>query len=107
MYICNKCNAVFEEPKQVTECLGEFWGQPAYQDFYYCPECGSDAIDEAGEYAEYTDEELIDRYQYLVETLGDTSIIPDVIKQEDIDYIELSGIISEMDKRNIFDDMED
>lgn len=51
MYKCNDCDAIFENPKCVSEYRGEYWGAPAYEDMYYCPECGSD------DYEEYREEE--------------------------------------------------
>lgn len=51
MFKCMDCGAVFEEPRHVRECVGEFWGAPAYDDFAYCPACGSD------EYDDFDDEE--------------------------------------------------
>lgn len=109
MYRCNDCNKLFEEPKQVTELMGEYWGHPAYQEFCYCPECDSEDIEEITENSieAYSDEDLIDKYQYFVEMLGDTSIIPDVIKQEDEDYQNMQEVISEMDRRNLFEKMEE
>ena len=46
MYHCEECKAEFDEPKAVREYMGEFWGTPAYDTFYYCPICGSEAIEE-------------------------------------------------------------
>lgn len=48
-YICLDCGEIFEEPHEYSECMGEFWGQPAYEDFADCPNCG-------GGYIELTDE---------------------------------------------------
>ena len=49
MFICRDCGSKFEDPKRVKESRGEFWGAPAYEDCWYCPECGSDDYDEAKE----------------------------------------------------------
>lgn len=49
MYKCNDCGAIFDEPKEVQECMGEFWGAPAYDTFTYCPHCGSDDFEEYDE----------------------------------------------------------
>lgn len=38
-YICLECGEIFEEPDTYTECVGEYWGQPAYEDFADCPYC--------------------------------------------------------------------
>ncbi len=46
MFRCNDCGKEFEEPKVVPEYRGEFWGAPAYEDEYYCPNCGSDDYEE-------------------------------------------------------------
>ena len=48
-YICGECGRTFDEPIKSREQIGEFWGTPAYSDFYTCPYCGSEAVDEAGE----------------------------------------------------------
>lgn len=48
---CNQCGTEFEYPATYEECVGEFWGSPAYQTFYVCPVCGSD------DYEEIEDEE--------------------------------------------------
>lgn len=34
------------ELKRSEEYRGEFWGMPAYETVYCCPECGSDNIDD-------------------------------------------------------------
>ena len=39
-YYCTDCGRVFDEPYSFTECVGEFWGAPAYQSFSECPYCG-------------------------------------------------------------------
>ena len=39
-YYCTDCGRVFDEPYSFTECVGEFWGAPAYQSFSECPFCG-------------------------------------------------------------------
>lgn len=46
-YKCNDCEAEFDEPREYSECVGEFWGAPAYETFYECPECGSEDFDES------------------------------------------------------------
>ena len=40
--ICNNCGATFEDDEFVTEtqCVGECWGQPAYESFSVAPCCG-------------------------------------------------------------------
>lgn len=45
-FMCYDCKEVFDEPKKVQESRGEFWGMPAFETMYYCPCCGSEAIDE-------------------------------------------------------------
>jgi len=39
-----ECGCEFDEPKEVEEYRGEFWGMPAYETMYYCPECGDDCF---------------------------------------------------------------
>lgn len=45
-YRCNDCDCEFDKPDSYEECVGEFWGQPAYETFYICPGCGSPNYDE-------------------------------------------------------------
>lgn len=45
-YICHDCGKTFDEPKYERECVGEFWGAPAYESYEACPFCGSDYIEE-------------------------------------------------------------
>lgn len=49
-YKCNECDAVFDEPDTYRECVGEFWGTPAYEEFDICPVCKSDDIEEVINY---------------------------------------------------------
>lgn len=48
-YKCCECGHIFEDGEFVVknEYVGECWGTPAYQDFSYCPHCGSDCWEEA------------------------------------------------------------
>ena len=57
-YICVDCMKQFDEPDTYQECVGEFWGTPAYDTFYKCPYCGSDAVMDTLEYFEENPEEL-------------------------------------------------
>lgn len=54
---CLNCEQVFDEEDVVIreECVGEFWGSPAYERRAYCPYCGEDAIDY--EYVEEDEED--------------------------------------------------
>ena len=47
MYKCNECGEEFDEPVSYPECVGEYWGAPAYQSFYMCPCCKSDDFEPA------------------------------------------------------------
>ncbi len=51
MMKCYNCGLIFkEEDADVrSECVGDFWGSPAYMDFNICPNCHSDEIDETDE----------------------------------------------------------
>ena len=51
MVRCCDCSWIGEpeELKAVDESRGEFWGMPAYETMYYCPECGSDCVDDYNE----------------------------------------------------------
>ena len=48
MIICGECGKRFDEDDIETyeECVGEYWGQPAYETFGICPYCKSDCIEE-------------------------------------------------------------
>ena len=65
MYICEDCGKVFDEPKTYEECMGEFWGAPAYETFAICPFCESEAFKgydpdmEKEEYDEELDDSLV------------------------------------------------
>ena len=58
MYKCEECGNVFDEPKMVQECVGEFWGTPAYETWAVCPDCGSDEIED------YEDNEIDEEAEY-------------------------------------------
>lgn len=47
MLRCLCCGAGFSpaEAKEVSECIGEYWGTPAFETFQYCPKCDEDAIE--------------------------------------------------------------
>ena len=53
MLICNDCGEIFDDDdlESRSECVGEFWGSPAYDSYGVCPYCGSD------DYEEYVEEE--------------------------------------------------
>lgn len=46
MYYCMDCGAEFDLPERHREDVGEYMGRTAYEDFYACPFCGSEEIDE-------------------------------------------------------------
>lgn len=50
---CTDCGATFTEDEmgRYEECVGEFWGVPAYETFGCCPCCKSD------EYEEYVEKD--------------------------------------------------
>ena len=39
---CCDCGRTFDEPKEVQESRGEFWGSPCWETMYYCPYCNGD-----------------------------------------------------------------
>lgn len=47
MWKCS-CGCIFTDDEAGTyqECVGEFWGAPAYETFMCCPSCGGDEFDE-------------------------------------------------------------
>lgn len=50
-YKCESCGHEFEEDEMITvqECVGEFWGVPAYESWGACPRCKSTDIYEVEE----------------------------------------------------------
>ena len=50
MYKCLKCSHVFDIPDNEQEKVGEFWGAPAFESHYYCPNCHNESFDEIYEY---------------------------------------------------------
>ena len=48
---CYDCGEVFEEEDadSRSECVGEFWGSPAYDTIPICPFCHSDELEEYDE----------------------------------------------------------
>lgn len=40
MYICKECGAIFDDPDEIVEVVGEFWGQTAAETWWICPSCG-------------------------------------------------------------------
>jgi len=47
-YRCVDCGNVFktEDASCVTDCVGEFWGVPAYEKWHACPSCMSTDLEE-------------------------------------------------------------
>ena len=39
MFKCDNCGETFDEPLEVEECVGEFWGSPAFELWRVCPYC--------------------------------------------------------------------
>ena len=60
MYKCLECGNLFEEgeQKRMRECVGEYWGSPAYQEYAVCPCCG-------GSYEEISPCKLCGGYESL------------------------------------------
>lgn len=50
-YKCCDCGHIFSEDDAgvYRECVGEFWGAPAWEEFVACPECGGIDLDDAEE----------------------------------------------------------
>ena len=42
-YKCDDCGATFDHDELIRKeaCIGEFWGSPAYETEYFCPNCQS------------------------------------------------------------------
>lgn len=43
-YYCEDCHRVMDELDMDRECIGEYWGVPAYIDYGICPLCGSTEV---------------------------------------------------------------
>jgi hypothetical protein len=41
-YRCLSCGKMFDEPEYIQECMGEFWGSPAFETFPVSPCCNDD-----------------------------------------------------------------
>ena len=91
---CAECGAIFdaEERATIKECVGEFWGAPAYEYWNACPYCksteimeyeacpccdnckhlyteyGCDLCDIHGNTLENQEEECCDDYEPFIET---------------------------------------
>lgn len=48
---CENCGEVFREEDADTqqECVGDFWGSPAYMYYNACPTCGSTDLEETSD----------------------------------------------------------
>ena len=73
---CNNCDEVFDEDdlESRSECVGEFWGSPAYDSYGICPYCGSDDYDEyidPEEEEEEIEDEPEDEADYMREDYSD------------------------------------
>ena len=69
---CEDCEQVFDatELKHEKECIGEYWGAPAYREYDVCPHCGSEELykvwpcmrcgeyTETGDYCEICEDDL-------------------------------------------------
>lgn len=67
MYRCEECGKLFMRPRFEEECVGEYWGVPAYQTVALSPCCGDNFYevddDAEGEHVvEYEDEYGYDDY---------------------------------------------
>ena len=58
-YYCRDCGNYFDEDEIETrkECVSEFWGAPAYQEYEACPCCGSDDFIEVEDEEQEADDE--------------------------------------------------
>ena len=59
-WFCCECKNWLNVLNEEHECMGEFWGVPAYDTFYYCPVCGSDYIVDANDVILDDVEELVE-----------------------------------------------
>ena len=81
MFVCTECGMVFEEPIKIEEDRGEYFGFPAYEEFYVCPKCKGvyveahrcDSCDEwiDGTYIKTDDDKRYCLNCYRVAELGD------------------------------------
>ena len=59
MLKCLCCGEIFDNDEVATrtECVGEFWGTPAYMDFDICPFCNCEDLEDYEEETEDDEEE--------------------------------------------------
>lgn len=50
MWKCEDCGKTFEDPRYYDECVGEYWGAPAYETWAICPYCESTEIEEVNDH---------------------------------------------------------
>lgn len=88
LYKCDNCGEVCyeEELGSYQECVGEFWGAPAYETFSCCPRCGSDEVYEWDE----DKERYLDDYFNDDDAEAETEYYDELLKEmnETLDYEE-------------------
>lgn len=47
MFICNNCKNTFDEPAEIQDRVGEFFGEGVYEHYLICPSCREIDFDEA------------------------------------------------------------
>lgn len=51
MWFCYDCKRTTDLPDTYEECVGEYWGIPAFERFPCCPFCKGTDIEDIGEEA--------------------------------------------------------
>lgn len=70
MFYCESCGNVFDEPDEVEESRGEFWGMPCSETMYYCPCCGDNDFSKIMEMDGYDKPIYINSYYWETTIVG-------------------------------------
>ena len=94
MYICTKCNHIFEEgeAKTIKQNQGECFGFPAYEDFSVCPMC-------EGEYEKAVQCSICEEY-HLEEDL--TNGVCDDCLDKEVNYDDVLEFLKQTDDLKYF-----
>ena len=64
-YKCEDCGKIFFYPRETRECVGEYWGSPAYETEYTCPHCRRGYFEEVEvDDKKYKEQYLAERERY-------------------------------------------
>ena len=99
MCYCQNCEGIFSEDEtgSSSQCVGEYWGTPAYETFSVCPYCGDDSFVDIDEYL--ADDILVDgtfENVFTVESFQHNEFIVCIVTPEIRSKLE--GIETELEK---------